>query len=35
VLTLTLFDDPRVAIDDVRPERMSGGYTLEASGHLR
>lgn len=35
VLTLTLFDDPRVAIDDVRAQRTSRGYTLEASGHLR
>lgn len=35
VLTLTLFDDPRVAIDDVHARRMRGGYTVEASGHLR
>ena len=34
VLTFTLFDDPRVRIDELRARATSDGYALEASGHL-
>ena len=34
VLTLGLFDDPRVLVDDVSATAVSGGYRFTADGHL-
>ena len=34
VLTLGLFDDPRVIVDDVSATAVSGGYRFTADGHL-
>lgn len=34
VLTLGLFDDPRVLVDDVSATAVSGGYRFTVAGHL-